>query len=479
MSRAVGWPRLAPLRSLRLCANIPTEQYHRAKYLMIRNSLLLVPFLFFSLTSTSGQSLDEMVTPQLPGLLGTYKMLHAAPELSHYEQKTSAFLAKELRGFGYDVTEHVGKYKHAELVGYGVVAVLRNGSGPTVLVRSDMDALPVEEKTNLDYASRVRSKNDKGDEVPVMHACGHDVHITSLIGTARLLASIKDRWHGTLVLIGQPAEETVEGALAMLNDGLYSRFPRPDFALALHDSATLETGKVGYTEGYAMASSDSVNVTIRGLGGHGASPQTTKDPVVVAAQVVLALQTIVSRENSPLDPAVVTIGSIHGGTKRNIIPDEVQLQLTVRTYREEVRQRVLASIERISKGIALAAGIPPELSPIVELVKDESAPSTYNNPELTRRLAGAWVKALGQENAVNVAPIMASEDFGRFSLESHQIPSVIFWIGAVDPPKIERSRRDGTPLPSLHSSLFAPVPEPTIRTAIKAMSAAVLELMGK
>ena len=424
------------------------------------------------------QSLDSMVDRELPQLVSTYKMLHAAPELSHYEAKTSAFLAAQLRALGFAVTEHVGKYAEPAWQGYGVVAVMKNGDGPTVLVRTDLDALPVEEKTGLEYASTIKARNDAGQEVNVMHACGHDIHVTNMIGTAKMLAQLKDQWRGTLILIGQPAEETVNGARAMLTDGLYTRFPKPDFAIALHDSADVAAGKVTYCPGYAMASSTSVDVIIRGLGGHGSKPEATKDPVVIASQTVLALQTIISRENSPLDPAVVTVGSIHGGTKRNIIPDEVTLQLTIRTYREEVRQHILASIERIAKGVAMAAGVPEDRAPIVKVIESENAPSLYNDPALTERVAAAIGRTIGNDNVIKAPPLMASEDFGGFSLD-HQIPSVMFWLGAVDPVKVEASRQSGKPLPSLHSSLFAPLPEPTLRAGIKAMTGVVLELMKK
>jgi len=423
-------------------------------------------------------SLDAMIDREIAQLVSTYKMLHAAPELSHYEEKTSAFLASQLRSFGYAVTEHVGKYDRPQFTGYGVVAVMKNGAGPTVLVRADIDALPVEEKNNVPYASKVKAKNDLGQEVSVMHACGHDVHITNLIGTAKILAALKDQWHGTLVLIGQPAEETVDGARAMLADGLYTRFPKPDFAVGLHDSADYEAGKISYVPGYAMASSTSVDLTIRGLGGHGSKPEATKDPIVVASQTILALQTIISRENSPLDPAVVTIGSIHGGSKRNIIPDEVLLQLTIRTYKEEVRQRILTSIERIAKGVAAAAGIPDDRAPIMKVIESENAPSLYNDPQLTERLANAIGKAIGSENVIRSLPLMASEDFGVLNLD-RQIPSFYFWLGAMAPEKIAASKQSGKPLPSLHSSLFEPLPEPTLRTGVKAMTTAVLELMKK
>ena len=446
----------------------------------MKQSLLIV-FLVaipFVVSVRAQQSLDAMIDREIAQLVSTYKMLHAAPELSHYEVKTSAFFAAQLRSLGYTVTGDVGKYDNPLWKGHGVVAVMKNGDGPTVLVRTDMDALPVEEKTGLPYASTVKTKNDAGQEVSVMHACGHDIHITNMLGTAKMLAQLKDQWRGTLVLIGQPAEETVTGARAMLADDLYTRFPKPDFALALHDSAEYPAGTVTYCPGYAMASSTSVDVVIRGLGGHGSQPQATKDPVVIASQVVLALQTIISRENSPLDPAVVTVGSIHGGTKRNIIPDEVRLQLTIRTFREEVRQRILASIERITKGVALAAGVPEDRAPIMRVIDNENAPSLYNDPALTERVASAIGKAIGVNNTIKVPPLMASEDFGRFSLD-HQIPSCMFWLGAIEPSRVEASRKSGKPLPSLHSSLFEPLPEPTLRTGVKAMTTVVLELMKK
>src|SRR6266478_6156348 len=424
------------------------------------------------------QSLDAMVDREITSLVATYKMLHASPELSHREEKTSAFFAAQLRANGYTVTEHIGKYDRPGFTGYGVVAVMKNGDGPTVLVRTDLDALPVEEKTGLPYASRVKTRNEAGQDVSVMHACGHDVHITNMIGTARVLATLKDQWHGTLVILGQPAEETVTGARALLADGLYARFPKPDFVLALHDSADVEAGKITFCPGYAMASSTSVDLVIRGLGGHGSKPEATKDPVVIAAQTVLALQTIISRENSPLDPAVVTIGSIHGGTKRNIIPDEVVMQLTIRTYKEEVRQHILTSIERIAKGIASAAGVPDDRAPILKVIESEGAPSLYNDPQLTERITNALGRAIGADEVVKAPPLMASEDFGRLSLD-HQIPAFMFWLGAIEPSRVEASRKSGKPLPSLHSSLFEPLPEPTLRTGIKAMTTAVLELMKK
>ncbi|HEY2971057.1 MAG TPA: amidohydrolase [Pyrinomonadaceae bacterium] len=448
----------------------------------MRNRICLLGLLFTFLSGTPAalaqQSLDAMIDRDIGSLVATYKALHAAPELSHYEEKTSSFFANQLRSLGYTVTERVGKYETPQWTSYGVVAVMKNGAGPTVLLRTELDALPVDEKTGLPYASKVKTKNEAGQDVGVMHACGHDIHITSMLGTAKILSELKSEWRGTLVLLGQPAEEVIDGARAVLRDGLYDRFPKPDFVIALHDSADLEAGKVGYTPGYAMASSTSVDIKIRGLGGHGARPETTKDPIVVAAQVILALQTIASRENSPLDPVVVTVGSIHGGTKHNIIPDEVDLQITVRAYKEEVRKRVLASIERITKGIALAAGIPDDRAPIVKFSETQVTSATYNEPQLTERLAAVFAGNLGQENVVKLPPVMMSEDFGYLSLEQ-KIPATLFTLGAVDPAKVKRYQEAGTPLPSLHSALFEPLPEPTLRTGIKAMTAAVLDLMKK
>jgi amidohydrolase len=443
---------------------------NRICLLVFLGSLLYTPVL-------AQQSLDALIDRDIASLVTTYKALHAAPELSHYEEKTATFLAAQLRAMGYTVTERVGKYQ-GPWTGYGVVAVMKNGAGPTVLLRTELDALPVDEKTGLPYASKVKMKNDAGQEVSVMHACGHDLHMTSMIGTAKALSELKSQWQGTLVILGQPAEEVVDGAPSVLRDGLYERFPKPDFVIALHDSADLEAGKVGYTPGYAMASSTSVDIKIRGLGGHGARPEATKDPIVVAAQVILALQTIVSREDSPLDPVVVTVGSIHGGTKHNIIPDEVDMQLTVRAYKPEVRKRVLASIERITRGIAMAAGIPEDRSPIVKVSDTQFTTPLYNDPQLTERLAAAFAKALGQDNVVKLQPVMMSEDFGFLSLDQ-KIPVVQFTLGAVDPAKVKLSKETGTSLPSLHSALFAPLPEPALRTGIKAMTSAVLDLMKK
>jgi hippurate hydrolase len=400
-----------------------------------------------------------------PELDAYYLDLHQNPELSGHEEKTAAKLADRLRKLGYEVTTGVG--------GAGVVALMRNGSGPTLMLRADMDALPVEEKTGLPYASKVTVKGSGGGVVPVMHACGHDVHMTSLVGAATLLAKMKDRWRGTLFLIGQPSEETVSGAEAMIKDGLFTRFPKPNFAVALHDAADLPSGQVSYTPGFALASVDSVDLTIFGRGGHGAYPHRTVDPIVIAARVVLALQTIVARENNPLDPAVVTVGSIHGGTRYNIIPDEVKLQLTVRSYKEEVRKRILSSIARIAKAEAAAANAPKEPTMAVS----ESVGATYNDPALAGRVAAALSKALGKSNVSERPPVMGAEDFGAFGRAG--VPAVEFWLGGVEPHKFQKAQAEGTPLPALHSSEWAPDREKTIRTGVSALTAIALDLLSK
>jgi amidohydrolase len=423
-------------------------------------------------------SVEKLAESELPSCLAIYKDIHSHPELSTKEERTSVIVAKELRAAGCDVTENFGKYDQPGVKCYGVVGVMKNGDGPIVLVRTDMDALPVQEQTGAPYASKVTMTNNEGKEVPVMHACGHDIHMAAFIGTAHALQRLKDQWSGTVLFIGQPAEETVGGARAMLNAGLYNRFGKPNYALGMHDDAEIETGKIGITEGYACANVDSVDVIVKGIGGHGAYPHKTKDPIVLAAEMVSAWQTIASRENNPIDPMVVTVGSIHGGTKRNIIPDEVKMQLTVRTYKQEVRERVLAAIAQIAKGCVAAAGLQPDRVEI-NLLKDEGVPSMYNNPDLAKRISGALKAAIGNDNVIPKDPTMGGEDFSEFSLSDHSIPAFMFNVGAVDPAKVAESKRTGTPLPSLHSSKFLPVAERTIRTAITGMTSAVLELMKK
>jgi amidohydrolase len=445
----------------------------------IRSLLILLLSMWVVPLILAQQTPQSLADAELPSLLGMYKEIHTHPELSGQEERTAALVAKELRAAGCEVTEHLGKYENSKLKAYGVVGVMKNGDGPTVLVRTDMDALPVEEETGLPYASKVVAKNDEGKDVHVMHACGHDVHIAAFIGTARALAKLKDQWHGTIVFVAQPAEEIGAGARALLKDGLYDRFGKPNFALGFHDKADVQAGHIAVTEGYTSANVDSVDVTVRGVGGHGAYPHKTKDPIVLAAEIINAWQTIVSRENNPLDPMVITVGSIHGGTKHNIIPDEVKMQVTVRTYKSEVREHVLAAIERIAKGIAAAAGMPPERAPIVSVSKDQFCPATYNNPELAKRLVAVWKKSLGNDDVTIVDPTMGGDDFSEYSLPDHSIPAVYFHFGAVDAAKIAEFKEAGKELPTLHSSKFAPVPEPTIRTGMIGMIAAVLELMKK
>jgi hippurate hydrolase len=371
--------------------------------------LLLV--LLAPLPAAAGE-LTEAVDTELPALLETYRHLHANPEISYLERETSRFVAERLRQLGFTVTEGVGDYGVEGRASYGLVAVLANGDGPTVMVRTDLDGLPVEEKTGLPYASRARQTNEAGAEVFTMHACGHDLHMTSFLGTAAMLAGRRDEWSGTLVMIGQPAEERGAGARAMLDAGLYERFPRPDVALALHTNASLAAGRIGLVPGYALANVDSVDITVRGAGGHGAYPHTTRDPVTLAALIVTNLQTIVSRQVSPLEPAVITVGSIHGGTKHNIIPDEVELQLTVRSYKPEVRRYLLESIRRTAEQTARAAGFPDELLPVVTLHEEEYTPSTYNDPELVERLTGVFSGVLGEEAVLRMTPVMGGEGVG-------------------------------------------------------------------
>ena len=441
-------------------------------------SILIVSGLVARLTFAQETSpAEKAAVSELPSLLAIYKDIHAHPELSGHEEKTAVMMAKELRASGCEVTENFGKYDNPNLKCYGVIGIMKNGGGPTVLVRTDMDALPVEEDTGLPYASKVTTKDDNGREVHVMHACGHDAHMAAFIGTARALQRLKSQWSGTVMFVAQPAEEAVGGARALLKGGLYNRFGKPDFALGFHDKADLQTGHIGVTPGYTYANVDSVDVTVRGIGGHGAYPHRTKDPIVLSAEMINAWQTIASRENNPLDPIVVTVGSIHGGTKHNIIPDDVKMQLTVRTYKSEVRDRVLKAIDEIARGIASAGGVPADRAPIVTVLKEQNTPATYNNPDLTKRLVTVWKRALGDENVEIVDPTMGGEDFSEYSLPDHSIPAVDFHIGAVDPEKIAQFKKEGKELPSLHSSKFAPVPEPTIRVGIVGMTSAVLELM--
>jgi amidohydrolase len=427
--------------------------------------------------ATAQSDLDQKIDSNIDDWVGTYKHFHANPELSTQEKESSALVASTLRKLGYEVTDHFGQYEDAKLVSYGVVGVMKNGPGPTVYVRTELDALPVIENTGLPYASKVTVKR-AGGEVGVMHACGHDLHMTVFLGAAKMLAESKSQWSGTVIMIAQPAEETVGGAAAMLRAGLYTKFPKPDYVLALHDSAVLPAGEVAWHEGTMLAGADSVDITIRGYGGHGAAPNMTKDPIMIASELVLFLQTIVSREEDPMQPTVITVGSFHAGTKHNIIPDDAHLQLTVRTMTPEQREKTLAAIARATNGIAAAAGVPAERAPIIEVSKN-GVPATINDPALTRRVAASLEKVLGKENVVPGKPIMASEDFSLYALQEPKPPICMFWLGAVDPVKIKDAQEKGTRLPSLHSSEFAPLPEPAIRTGVKAMTSVVMDLLKK
>ena len=403
-------------------------------------------------------------------LFDLYKELHANPELSYQETETSARLAVILKEMGYEVTEGFG--------GTGVVAILKNGKGKTIMLRADMDGLPVKERTGVSYSSKKKVINLEGQEVFTMHACGHDIHMTVLIGAARALLESRNKWQGTLILILQPAEEVSGGARAMLREGLYTNYPRPDYNLALHVSADLEAGKVGYISGYAMANVDSVDILVKGIGGHGAYPHKTKDPIMLATQLVMALQTIVSREISPLEPAVVTVGSIHGGTKHNVIPNEVKLQLTIRSYSDSVRNKTLAGIKRIAENLARSAGLPNTLYPVIT-IKDEYTPAVFNDPKLTRKLKQSFEKALGKDSVIQVSQVMAGEDFGMYGRIKPIIPTSLFWLGSVNKTKYNLSNKRGNPLPSLHSDVFMPDPIPTINTGIKALTQAAHDLFNK
>jgi amidohydrolase len=421
------------------------------------------------------QDIASFEAKQLPSLVETYKQIHSHPELSHFEADTSALLADELRKAGYTVTDHVGVYPDGSKA-YGVVGILKNGAGPTLLVRGDMDGLPVVEETGAAYASHVKAKNKAGQDVGVMEACGHDVHTTVLIGTARTLAANKGLWHGTLMIVGQPSEETIDGAKAMLADKLFERFGKPDMVIGLHDTNTRAAGTVSVTSGPAMASSTSVDVMIRGIGGHGAYPNLGRDPIVLAAEYIVQIQTIVSREEDPQNPSVVTVGSIHGGTKRNIISDEVKLELTTRAFSEKSRQVILDGLKQIALGIGTSAGLPPDKMPTVTVIEDESTPVTYNDPAMTARVKATLVKTLGAENVFDEPPAMGSEDVGLFGIEA-KVPSVYFRLGAMYPDRFAAAAAQGKLLPGMHTSKFEPDPEPTLATGVKSMTATAISLL--
>lgn len=434
----------------------------------------LIPALALLSIVASAASAGEIKTKlaasfstELEHLKALYIHLHRNPELSFLEEKTAARMAQELRAANYEVTEGVG--------GHGVVGVIRNGDGPVVLLRADLDALPVKEQTGLPYSSTRTQVNTSGEEVPVMHACGHDMHITAVVGAARFLAKNKDEFSGTIVVIGQPAEERGAGARAMLKDGLFERFPKPDYCLALHVDSDLAAGKVSYVSGFVLANVDMVDVTIRGVGGHGAYPHLAKDPIVLAAETVMALQTLISREKAAGDPGVLSVGSIHGGTKHNIIPDEVRLQLTLRSYSDKVRTNLIAGIERVTLGLALAAGLPEDRMPIVKVLEEEFTPATYNDPDLTQRWVTLLEAALGKDALVRDEPQMGGEDFGMYGRTADRIPICILWLGSVPAAKMNA----GIPPPSIHSPLYFPDPEPTIQSGVTALVLAAADLLKK
>ena len=431
------------------------------------------PLIFTLLVTASlhaADSIDALIEKQKPSLIQLYEHLHAHPELSFHEEKTSARMAEEIRALGFEVTEKVG--------GFGVVGVLKNGPGKTVLVRTDLDGLPVREIGSAPYVSKTVAKDDAGNDVHVMHACGHDVHMTCWVGTARALVASKDQWKGTLVFIAQPAEERGEGAKAMIEDGLFQRFPKPDVCLALHCDSGLAVGTFGVTSGPATASTDSVDIIVHGIGGHGAMPNMTKDPIVLASQIVLALQTIDSRELHPTEPVVVTVGKFNGGTKHNIIPDKVELGLTVRTTSPETREQVLEAIKRICSGLGIAAGLPENLLPEVTLL-GPGTPALYNDPNLTARVTGVWADAFGKASVIERKATMAGEDFSRYTMTPDKIPVFLAWLGTVAPEKVEKAKQIGEALPSLHSPFYRPEAAPSIAVGIKAMTLAVMNELNR
>ena len=416
-------------------------------------------------------TLESAIRGDLPELMSLYRDLHANPELSMQEYRTPAKLAPEMRKLGFAVTEKVGKT--------GLVAVMRNGPGPVLMLRADIDALPVKEQTGLPFASKALGKLPDGTETPVMHACGHDTHIASWLGTARRLVAMKDQWSGTLVMILQSGEETGEGARAMLADGLYTRFPKPGYVLAFHDSAILPAGAIGLTPGYTTASVDNVDILVKGVGGHGATPQATKDPIVLASRIVVALQTLVSREKNPLDPAVVTVGSFHAGNKHNVIPDEAKLQLTVRTYKPEVRQLLLDGLRRIARGEAIAAGLPDDRMPVVTIREEQHTPATFNSEKLSNEELSLFRSHFGNERVSVLPPFMVGEDVGRYWLDDPTVQGTLFWVGGVPKAKWDAVSGDTTKLPSLHSPFWAPDAEAVITTATEAMTLSALGILKK
>lgn len=439
-------------------------------------ALILASSAFPALAQTGGGQAQasspqaQAIAKEMPALMAIYRDLHANPELSFQEVKTAAKLAAEAKKLGFKVTEKVG--------GTGVVAVMENGPGPVVMIRADMDGLPVTEQTGLPFASKVKGIPESGVESGVMHACGHDTHMTAWIGTARYMAANKDKWSGTLIMLGQPAEE-IGGAKPMLQDGLYTRFPKPQYALAFHDAAAMPAGMIGITPGYALANVDTVDISVKGIGGHGAYPHTTKDPVVLASRIVTSLQTLVSREISPLDNAVVTVGSFHSGFKHNIISDEAKLQLTVRSYTPEVRKTLLDGIARIARGEAIAAGMAEDKMPVVT-VDPRFYPATYNDPEFAGAMGTLLTDHFGKGRVnAKMSPVMGGEDFSEFYLADKNIKSLIFWVGGENADKIKAAGGDPAKLPSLHSPFWAPEADTVISTATEAMTTMALDIMKK
>ena len=458
---------------------------------MIKNLLLSAAVGFALTTSAGAQDLADAVADDYGYVFNLYKHFHENPELSFQESKSAERMASELKALGFTVATRQGdKWVRAKakadagevldgVGGYGLVSVMENGPGPTLMLRADMDALPLEEKTGLSYASKVTTKDYLGQSVPVMHACAHDSHMAIMVGVARQLVAMKDQWSGTLVLINQPAEELGLGALAMLEDGLFKKFPKPDFIVATHASGYDPAGEIAYTPGWALANVDSVDITIKGVGAHGSSPQLGKDPIVIGAQIVNALQTLVSREVDPLDSGVVTVGSFQAGFKHNIIPDAAHLKITVRSYEDDVREKLLSGIKRIAEAQARSAGLPDELMPIVKIESDYT-PSTYNDEALTNRVMAAIADSVGAERVTTRPPSMGGEDFARYGRTAENIPTLIYWTGGNDPEALKAAREGkAPPAPSNHSPFFAPIPEPTLKTGVQAMTAAALELLQK
>ena len=429
---------------------------------MIQHLLPLIFLLTFSSSHTDVEIITTLVDKDMDYLSDFYKDRHKHAEISLEEKETSKALADAMREVGYTVTEGVG--------GYGIVAMMKNGNGPQILYRTDMDALPMQEKTGVDYASQLTTKWN-GEEVGTMHSCGHDMHMTTWLGTARALAAMQDRWSGTLMFIGQPAEEIGEGAKMMLDDGLYDRFGVPDFGLGLHCNASLPIGQIATTEGYIMANTELIDIKIKGVGAHGASPHQSIDPIIVASMIIMEIQTIVSRNIKPIDDAVVTVGAIKGGTKHNIIPDEVTLQLTVRTYKEEVRLLIHKRLREISRGIAIAAGLTEDLMPEV-IIPENYVPSNYNDPALTNQFMTSAAKAIGEDNTIYTEPTMGGEDFAWYGRTEHDVPTMMYWLGTVPPEKLEKGQN-----PGLHSPFYYPVVEESIRTGVTVSTQAILDLM--